>query len=132
MSLNSLAARAGAQTATGGVVGDRPIEPRYRPPPPPCRTPPGRRPHPPRAQRHALTRRRAWSPRRRRQARPRHLHLSGAQPPWGEHLPVRTVPAQPFQSTPRLGEARPLAVGDPPERDRGCPQRPEPLPPAAD
>ena len=29
--------------------GSRPIQPRYRPTPPPCRTPPGRRPHPPRS-----------------------------------------------------------------------------------
>ena len=43
-----------AQTTTGRVVGDRPIQPRYRPTPPPCRTPPGRRPHPPRIERHAL------------------------------------------------------------------------------
>src|SRR6185312_979241 len=54
MSPNSLAARAGVQATTGGVVGDRPIQPRYRLTPPPCRTPPGRRPHPPRIGRHAL------------------------------------------------------------------------------
>jgi len=43
-----------AQTTTGGVVGDRPIQPRYRPTPPPSRTPPGRRRHPPPIGRHAL------------------------------------------------------------------------------
>ena len=30
----------GVKTTTGRVVGDRPIQPRYRPTPPPCRTPP--------------------------------------------------------------------------------------------
>jgi hypothetical protein len=28
-------------------LSDRPIQPRYRPTPPPCRTPPGRHRHPP-------------------------------------------------------------------------------------
>jgi Family of unknown function (DUF6504) len=50
----------GVQTATGRVVGDRPIQPRYRPTPPPCRTPPGRRPHPPQVHRHALPDRELW------------------------------------------------------------------------
>jgi hypothetical protein len=49
-----------AQTTTGGVVGDRPIQPRYRPTPPPCRKPPGRRPHPPQVQKYALADRELW------------------------------------------------------------------------
>jgi Family of unknown function (DUF6504) len=47
------------QTTTGRVVGDL-RQPRYRPTPPPCRTPPGRRPHPPQVQRHALPDRELW------------------------------------------------------------------------
>ena len=49
-----------AQTTTGRVVGDRPTQPRYRPTAPPCRTPPGRRPHPPQVQRYALADRELW------------------------------------------------------------------------
>jgi len=42
-----LAAPDDAKTTTGRVGGAGRYNPRYRPAPPPCRTPPGRRRHPP-------------------------------------------------------------------------------------